>query len=79
MAMDLPVIASSEGGYPELVGDAAILVPPDDAGALADALEHLVAYPGERERLAQRARPQAARHTWDATADALARLADRIH
>jgi glycosyltransferase involved in cell wall biosynthesis len=79
MAMDLPVVASCEGGYPELVGDAAILVQPDDAGALADAIEHLVAHPGERERLARLARPQAARHTWDATAAALAHLADRIH
>ena len=79
LAMDLPVVASCEGGYPELVGDAAILVPPDDAGALADALGYLVEHSSERERLASLARPQAARHTWDATAAALARLADKIH
>ena len=78
LAMDLPVVASADGGYPELVGDAAVLVPPGDAGALADALEPLVARPSARADLARRARPQAARHTWDASADALERVVERL-
>ena len=72
------MIASGEGGYPELVGDAAMLVAPGDAGALADRLEVMVTQHGVREAYARRARPQAARHTWDATAGALAALVDRI-
>jgi glycosyltransferase involved in cell wall biosynthesis len=78
LAMDLPVIASGEGGYPELVGDAAMLVPPGDARALADRIEEMVGRQGVRAEYARRARPQAARHTWDATAAALAGLVDRL-
>jgi glycosyltransferase involved in cell wall biosynthesis len=78
LAMDLPVISSGEGGYPELVGDAAMLVPPGDAAALADRLEAMVTRSAVRAEYARRARPQAARHTWDATAAALAGLVDRL-
>jgi spore coat protein SA len=78
MAMDLPVVASADGAYPELVGDAAVLVPPGDPGALADVMESMLLRPGLRAELARRARPQASRHTWDATAEALTQLAERI-
>jgi len=78
LAMDLPVVASADGGYPELVGDAAVLVPAGDPGALADAIDALVGSDALRERYAGRARPQATRHTWDDTADALTALAERI-
>ena len=78
MAMDLPVVASADGAYPELVGDAAVLVPAGDSGSLADGIESVLLRPGLRSQLARRARPQAARHTWDATAEALTRLAERI-
>jgi glycosyltransferase involved in cell wall biosynthesis len=78
MAMDLPVVASDDGGYPELVGDAALLVRPGDAGALADAIDAMLTSDVARERYARRARAQAARHTWDATASALADLAERV-
>jgi glycosyltransferase involved in cell wall biosynthesis len=78
MAMNLPVIASNDGGYPELVGTAGILVPPGDAGALADSIRTLLARPSERDRLALAARTEASRHTWDATAAQLVSLAERL-
>jgi glycosyltransferase involved in cell wall biosynthesis len=78
MAMNLPVVASDGGGHPELVGTAGILVPPGDAGALADSIATLLASPSERDRLALAARTQASRHTWDATAAQLVRLAERL-
>ena len=78
LAMDLPVVASADGGYPEIVGDAALLVPAGDPGALADVMESVLVRSSVRDELARRARPQAARHTWDATAEALAELAERI-
>jgi glycosyltransferase involved in cell wall biosynthesis len=74
LAMNLPVVASNEGGYPELVGDAGLLVPPDDPGTLADVIEDLVARASMRERLAERARAQATVHSWDASASALAAM-----
>lgn len=38
MAYGLPVVTTRAGGVPEVVGDAALLVPPNDPAALADAL-----------------------------------------
>ena len=42
LATGLPVIASRIGGIPEAVGDAGVLVPPDDPAALAGALRELI-------------------------------------
>src|SRR5262249_51220433 len=78
LAMDLPVVGTDSGATPELVGDAGTLVPPGDHAALADALEHLLSSPGAREVLAARARPQASRHSWDATAAQLEAVFRRL-
>jgi glycosyltransferase involved in cell wall biosynthesis len=37
-AAGLPVIATAVGGNPAILGDAGALIPPDDVGALADAI-----------------------------------------
>jgi glycosyltransferase involved in cell wall biosynthesis len=42
LAAGRPLVASAVGGLPELVGDAAILVPPDDPVALAAAISRLL-------------------------------------
>jgi glycosyltransferase involved in cell wall biosynthesis len=78
LAMDVPVVTSDTGGYPELVGDAAVLVPAADPAALASAIARLLDDPAFRGELAARARPQAARHSWDATAAALDALVARL-
>ena len=51
MAAGLPVVATAVGGLPELVGDAGVLVPPDDPDALAAAVDGLLADPVRRQRL----------------------------
>lgn len=62
LAAGLPVVACEVGPVPELVGrEAALLVPPDDAGALADALELLLTNPDLRARMSGAARRRAAR------------------
>lgn len=38
MAYGLPIVTTKVGGIPEVVGDSALLVPPDNPSALADAL-----------------------------------------
>lgn len=48
----LPVVATAVGGIPDLVGDAALLVPAGDAAALRDAIRRLLAEPGLAARLA---------------------------
>lgn len=49
----LACISTSVSGIPELIIDGAtgVLVPPDDAGALARAVERLIRFPDLRERL----------------------------
>lgn len=62
IAYGLPVIGTTAGAIPEtLPGEAAILVAPDDAGALARALRLMIAHKDERQRYANAARAAAAR------------------
>jgi glycosyltransferase involved in cell wall biosynthesis len=58
MAAGLPVIASRTGGICELIDDrvTGILVPPGDAGALADAIVRTIADPGGAAALGAEAR-----------------------
>ena len=52
MAAGRPVVATKTGGIPEVVGErAALLVPPGDSSALAEAISRLLDDPIERERL----------------------------
>jgi glycosyltransferase involved in cell wall biosynthesis len=64
MATGLPVVATRISGIPELVtcDHNGILVPPEDAGALADALHRLAADPALRTRLGGAARRTIAQH-----------------
>ena len=57
-----PLVATSVGGLPALLGDGAVLVPPRDPVALARAVRRLLDDPGEAAALAVRGRAIAA--TW---------------
>jgi glycosyltransferase involved in cell wall biosynthesis len=50
-AAGTPVVATAVGGVPEAAGDAALLVPPGDPDAAAQALARLAAEPEMRRRL----------------------------
>ncbi|GAA1363602.1 glycosyltransferase family 4 protein [Streptomyces beijiangensis] len=60
LRLGVPLVATAVGGVPELVGDAAELVPYGDAGALAERVASLLADPERRRRLAAAGRAQAA-------------------
>jgi glycosyltransferase involved in cell wall biosynthesis len=62
LAAGRPLVASSVGGLPGLVGDGALLVPSGDAHALATAVAGLLDDPAAAEALAARGRARAA--TW---------------
>ncbi len=68
MASGVPVVASSSGSLPEVVGDAGMLVPPGDPDALAAALRRLADQPERRRELGNRGRTRAARCSWAAVA-----------
>lgn len=62
MAAGVPVVTTTTGALPELVGDgvAGLLVPPQDGRALADALEHVLADEARRVALGAAARARVA-------------------
>ncbi|WP_042374403.1 glycosyltransferase family 4 protein [Streptacidiphilus neutrinimicus] len=68
----VPMVATAVGGLPELVGDAAVLVPPGDATALAAAVSSLLADPARRAELAAAGPLQA--ETWPTEADTVAQV-----
>jgi len=71
MACGLPLVATTAGALPEVVGDSALLVPPGDPLALADQLTALLADAGLRRSLGERGRARVVRRfTWEATARA---------
>ncbi|HZS33638.1 MAG TPA: glycosyltransferase family 1 protein [Methylomirabilota bacterium] len=67
MACGCPVITSSETACPEVAGDAALLVDPRSAAAIADAMRRLEA-PAMRDALRERGLARARRFTWRETA-----------
>ena len=70
MACGVPVLASNRASLPEIVGEAGILIDPDDAEATAARIEGLLEDPGTRAELSSRGPLRAARFTWEACAAA---------
>ena len=66
MARGVPVATSARGSLAEVAGDAAITFDPEDVPAMTAAIERL---PHERDRLTAAGRAQAARFTWERTAE----------
>ena len=71
MVVGVPVVASDRGALPEVVGDAGLLVTPDRADDLADALARVLFERKTAETLVARGLARARRYTWKATADAV--------
>jgi glycosyltransferase involved in cell wall biosynthesis len=66
MACGAPVVASTAGALPEVLGDAALLVDPRDESALVEALQ---AAAEDHGVLRRRGLERAARYRWDTAAD----------
>ncbi len=74
LALGTPVVATAVGSLPEVLGDAARLVPGGDVGALTDALAEVVDDDAVAVRLAATGPARAASFTWDACASGLVEL-----
>ena len=68
-----PVICSNRSSLPEVAGDAAILVDPNDEAAYVEAIVDLVTNPGRREELRTLGVRQAFKFTWILRPESVAR------
>jgi glycosyltransferase involved in cell wall biosynthesis len=73
MEAGAPLVSSDLPSVREVVDGAAELVPPDDPGALAEALARLAGDAQRRDELAAAGRRRAADFTWARTADGVMR------
>jgi glycosyltransferase involved in cell wall biosynthesis len=74
MAAGVPVVATTAGALPEVIGDGAEMVSPGDADALAAAIDRLVVDDGERAALVARGRRRIGAFSWDECAAGLTAL-----
>lgn len=74
MSAGTPVVTTTAGAIPEVVGDAAVLVPPRDAEALAGALHAVLTDDELAARLRSAGLRRAAAYPWERTAEGLLAL-----
>jgi len=68
MACGTPVVTSNVSSLPEVVGDAAVLVNPENVLDIARGIREVLLDEGLRAELVRRGREQAARFSWERTA-----------
>ncbi len=71
MAAGVPVVTSNRASLPEVAGDAAWLVDPEDPAAIADAVREALTDEAARARAVAAGRERAAKFTWEAAAETL--------
>ena len=69
MQCGAPVITTNVSSIPEVAGDAALLISPDDAAGLTAALTRVLSEPGLREDLRGKSLARAALFSWRKTAE----------
>ncbi|GLS25784.1 glycosyltransferase family 4 protein [Marinibactrum halimedae] len=62
MACGTPVIATTGGALPEVVGDAGLLIPPGNSTALAKAIDELLQSPSQQAELSKKGRQRILEH-----------------
>ncbi len=68
MASGTPVVTSNVSSLPEVVGDAAVLVNPENVFEIARAIKEVLLDEDLREELIAKGKAQAARYSWERTA-----------
>jgi len=81
MACGTPVVCSNTSSLPEVAGDAALLVPPDDVRGWSEAIARVLTDDALRAQMRERGLAHAAHFTWEQaarqTADLYCRVANR--
>jgi glycosyltransferase involved in cell wall biosynthesis len=75
MACGLPCVVSNAGALPEVGGDAALYVDPEDAVGFADRMEEVAG--SEHDHLVERALDRAAQFDWEKTAHGILDVLER--
>ncbi len=78
MACGTPPVVSERSSLPEVAGDAGLLVNPDDAGSIADALRRLLTDSALRNTLRAAGLARAATFTWRRTAEIVREVYARV-
>lgn len=69
MASGVPVIGSTCGAIPEVIGDAGLVFPEGDADALAAAIRQMLSDQGLRERLSIAGQARVEQYSWERVAE----------
>ncbi len=69
MASGVPVIGSTCGAIPEVIGDAGLVFPEGDAGALADGIRQLLSDEALRKRIVQAGLDRVGQFSWERVAE----------
>jgi glycosyltransferase involved in cell wall biosynthesis len=78
MACGTPILSSTAGSLPEVVGDAGLCFDPTNVDQITNAIAHLFNHPAERDRLAAIALERAKRFTWTSAARSLLECFDEL-
>jgi len=78
MPCGTPVVAGNTSAMPEVVGDAALLVDPEDTGAISDAILRLLTQAPLRKELVARGLARAAGFSWERTAGRVLAVLDEV-
>ncbi|MGH9531328.1 MAG: glycosyltransferase family 4 protein, partial [Terriglobales bacterium] len=78
MAHGTPVVCSNVSSLPEVVGNAAVLVNPENVFDIMRALHRVLLDQPLRERLKQRSYEQAARFSWEASVSRLIEIYEEV-
>lgn len=79
MACGCPVVCSNTTSLPEVAGDAALLVEPNDPEAIAAAVDRVLREDGLRERLVMRGFEQAGKFSWRRHTRETVAIMHRLH
>jgi glycosyltransferase involved in cell wall biosynthesis len=78
MACGIPVLSSTAGSLPEVIGEAGVFFDPTDVEAMAASVCRLLADSGQRDRLAQSALERSRQFTWTEAARRLLACFDQL-